>query len=34
MNDLRENDKDERECAEADENGHGKRRKQEDDYVK
>ncbi len=33
MNDLRENDKDERECAETDENEHGKRRKQEDDYV-
>ncbi len=34
MDDLGENDKDERECAEADENGHGKRRKQEDGYGK
>ncbi len=33
MNDLGENDKDERECAETDENEHGKRRKQEDGYV-
>ncbi len=34
MNDLRKNDKDERECAEIDENEHEKKRKQEDDYVK
>jgi len=33
MNDLGENDKDEREYAETDENEHGKRRKQEDGYV-
>ncbi len=33
MNDLKENDKDERECAETDKNEHEKRRKQEDDYV-
>jgi len=34
MDDLGEHNRDERECAEADENGHGKRRKQEDGYVK
>ena len=34
MDDLGENNRDERECAEADENGRGKRRKQKDGYGK